>query len=711
MDRRRYSASGRDRRPGDITVLGTAKNSYQGQEGALKPMHRCLFSKAGFFAMISIAALGWTGVAAQNAPSTQNAPDAAAAQATAPAEAPAPAPQPPPDDRHKVDFSKSRKSFPNLLAPYEGRTLASPRLDNSPRINQLIHEGKLVLSLNDAIALALENNLDLAIARYNLNIADTDILRTKAGASVRGVASGLVQGTPGGGIGGFGSGAPGAGAGGTSGGAGGAGTGAGGIVQSTIGAGAPVSSYDPQINTNFNIEHGIFPVANQVSFGVPNVQQNTANANFSYQQAFPTGTSLDFGMQNSRQTTNGRFTELIPALNSGFRFTMTQRLLSGFGFGPNLRFLRIARNNREVTDIAFRNQVIATTTQIQNIYWDLVNAVEDVKVKQRSLSLAQKTLEDDKKQVELQAIAPIEVTRDEAVVDSSNQDLIIAQTNLQLQELLMKNAITRNLSDPEIAGATLTPTDTIVVPENEPVVPTQDLIAEALSHRPELSEARIDMTNRQISRKAAKNALLPSLDFVAFYGGSGLAGVPNQNLSSNAGLPITGFGDVFTRTFNGSSPDYSVGFTLNVPLRNRVAQADQVRSELEYGQAELHLQQLQNQVGIEVRNAQFAVTQYRARVVAARKAVEVAQRTLDIEQKKLALGASTSLQVLQVGRDLAVAESNLVTATTAYAKARVELDHSIGATLVNNGISIDDAETGVVHALPKMSGIAPVSQQ
>jgi outer membrane protein TolC len=420
---------------------------------------------------------------------------------------------------------------------------------------------------------------------------------------------------------------------------------------------------------------------------------------------------MNFTWQNNRQTTNGRFTDLIPALNSTYRVQFTQRLLSGFGLGPNLRFLRIAKNNREVTDIAFRNQMIATTTQIENIYWDLVNAVEDVRVKQRSTSLAEKTLEDDKKQLELQAIAPLDVTRDEAVLDSSNQDLIIAQTNLQLQELLMKNAITRNLGDPTIASATVLPTDTIVIPENEPVVPTQDLIADALSHRPELAEARIDMTNRQLTRKAAKNALLPTLNLVAFYGGSGLAGVPNLRNPGDASLPLTGFSDALLNTFNGSSPDYSVGFSLNVPLRNRTAQADQVRSELEYGQAELHLQQLQNQVGIEVRNAQFALTQNRARVVAARKSVEVARHTLDIEQKKLALGASSSLQVLQVGRDLAVSESNLVIATTAYAKSKVELDRSIGATLVNNGISIEDAETGVVHALPRMSGVAPATAQ
>lgn len=682
-------------------------------------MHRCFYSQLKAIALVCVVTSLFASAAAQQTQPQPSANAAATAQTDAAQAAPqAPAPaqsassaQPANPESHKIDFSRTRKSFPNMLAPYEGRTLPSPRLDNSPRINQLIRDGKLTLSLNDAVALALENNLDLAISRYNLDIADTDILRTKAGATFRGVNSGVVQGTPGGGIGGFGSGASGAGAGGTSGGAGGAGTGAGGTVQSTIGTGAPVSSYDPAISSQFNIEHGTFPVANEVTSGVPALLQNTVTANFDYSQSFPTGTNFDFLMQNLRQTNNNRFNALLPLFNSYYRVTLTQRLLSGFGLGSNLRFLRIARNNREVTDIAFRAQVIATATQIENIYWDLVSAVEDVNVKTRSMSLAEKTLEDDKKQLELKAIAPLDVTRDEAVVDSSNQDLIIAQSNLQLQELLMKNAITRNLGDPEVASATVVPTDTIVVPENEPVVPTQDLIAEALSHRTELAEARIDMTNRQITRKAAKNALLPTVDAVAFYGGSGLAGLPNPVNPSSAGLPVTGYGDVFVRTFNNSSPDYSVGITLNIPLRNRAAQADQVRSELEFGQAELHLQQLQNQVGIEVRNAQFQLTQNRARVVAARKGVEVAQHTLDIEQKKLALGASTSLQVLQVGRDLAVAESNLVTATTAYAKSKVELDRSIGATLVNNGISIDDAETGVVHALPKMSGVAQASAQ
>lgn len=671
-------------------------------------MYKCFFSHLKAIGLLCILTSVFATAVAQNQTQSRSVPEAPAAQIATGSQPPALGT---PENAGAVDFSKPRKPFPNFLSPYEGRTLRSPNVSNSPRIDQLLHDGKLMLSLNDAIALALENNLDLAIARYNLDIADTDVLRTRAGSPALGVNTGVVQGTPGGGIGGFGSGAPGAGAGGSSAGAGGAGSGAGGLVQSTIGTGAPVNPYDPQVNLQYNDEHGVFPVANQVTFGLPSVLQNTVNGNASYQQSFPTGTTFNLTMTNSRQTTNGLFTDLTPALSSFYRVTMTQRLLSGFGLGPNLRFLRIARNNREVTDIAFRAQIIATTTQIENIYWDLVKAVEDVKVKQRSMSLAEKTLEDDKKQLELQAMAPLDVTRDEAVVDSSNQDLIIAQTTLQLQELLIKNAVTRNLSDAAIAAAAVVPTDTIVIPENEPVVPTQDLIADALSHRTELAESRIDMTNRQLTRKAAKNALLPTLDLVAFYGGSGLSGVPNSLNKLDATLPITGFSDALDRTFNGSSPDYSVGFTLSVPIRNRSAQADQVRSELEYGQAELHLQQLQNQVAIEVRNAQFALTQNRARVVAARKGVEVAQHTLDIEQKKLALGASTSLQVLQVGRDLAVAESNLVNATTDYAKSKVELDRSIGATLVNNGINIEDAQTGVVHALPRMSGVAPASAQ
>jgi outer membrane protein TolC len=399
----------------------------------------------------------------------------------------------------------------------------------------------------------------------------------------------------------------------------------------------------------------------------------------------------------------------VPALNSSFRATVHQRLLSGFGLGPNLRFIRIAKNNREISDIAFRDQVIATVTQIQNIYWDLVNAAEDLKVHERSVALAQKTLEDNRKQMELQAIAPIEVMRAEAELDTRRQELITAQTAFELQQLLMKNAIMRDVSAPDIALAKVIPTDTMAIADTEPVVPTQDLIREALAQRAELAQARIDLTNRQITRKAARNALMPTVDLVGFYGGSGQAGLQNPLLPAGSQPPTplasSGFVDAFHQSFNGSSPDYGVGVQLNIPLRNRAAQADQIRSELEYRQAELRYQQLQNQIRIEVQNAQFAVTQNRAKVDSARKQRDLAQRTYDIEEKKLALGASTSLVVLQVGHDLAVADSNLVAAKTIYEKSRVELDRVIGATLEHNGISMDDAESGRVNNAPHIPGV------
>ena len=613
----------------------------------------------------------------------------------------------------KIDYGKPRGYFPDPVGPYIGRSVPAPSLANSTRLADLIKDGKLMLSLDDAIALALENNLDLAISRYNLQIADTDILRTKAGASARGVASGLVQGTPGGGIGGFGSGAPGAGAGGTSGGAGGAGSGASGLVQSTIGTGATVESFDPAINGNLSLEHAAFPLANTVTSGIASLRQNTATANFAYTQAFTSGTSLAFGFNNSRQTTNSLFTSLTPLLSSAAQLQLRQRLLSGFGFGPNRRFIVIAKNNKDIADAGFRNQVIATVTQIQNIYWDLVNAFEDSKVKERSLALAQRTLEDNRKQVQLQSMAPIEVTRGEAEVEARNQELITAQSNFELQQLLMKNAVSRTLDESTIAELPVIPTDTMALPQNEPVRPVQDLIGEAVDKRPEMHQAVVDLKNREVTKKAARNALLPTLDLVGFYGGTGIAGVQNPTAlaAGDPFIPTTGFNDVLNRTFNNSSPDYSLGLNLNIPLRNRTAQADQVRSELEYRQAQLHIQQLKNQIVIEVRNALFSVKQNRARVLAAQKARDLAQKSFEIEQKKLALGASTSAQVLVAGRDLAVAESNLVAASTIYEKSRVELDRSVGATLERLNIDLRDAEIGELHQMPKATDVVPNKPQ
>ncbi|MBV8475223.1 MAG: TolC family protein [Acidobacteria bacterium] len=408
-------------------------------------------------------------------------------------------------------------------------------------------------------------------------------------------------------------------------------------------------------------------------------------------------------------------------------------MLQGFGFAPNTRFIRIAKNDREISDVAFRLQTITTVDQIENMYWDLVFAYENVKVTQENITFAQKTLSDTQKQVQIGTLAPIEVVRAQSTVATDQQQLTIAQTNLELQQLLMKNALSRTLVDPRLADAEVIPTSTMQLPENEPVIPTQDLVSDALSHRPELAQARIGLTNTEISNKAIRNSLRPSLDLYGYYGGTGIGGDLNPILLPctptqlqqeqrggfvfcfdparvappfRGGGPV-GYGSTLNQLVNSASPDKGIGATLSIPIRNRAAQALQVRSELEYRQAQMRLQQIENQVRIEVRNAQFTVQQNRASVNSAQAAVELARQSLDAEQKKYALGASTSTLVLQNQSALAQAQSTLVSASAAYEKSRVELDRATGLLLEHAGILVADAEKGEVTHMPNIPFVAP----
>ena len=607
----------------------------------------------------------------------------------------------------------------NPLDTYRAAHVPAPTLVNSPRIDTLVHNGVLELSLRDAIALALENNLDLAIARYNIPIAKADVLRTQAGGSFLGVNTGVVQNTPGGGVGGFGSGSSGAGAGGTTGGQGGSGAGAGGLVQSTLGGGSTVSSYDPNISGTLGYQNSTTPLASETIYGVPTLHSGDFAGNLNYTQAFGTGTSLSIGFNSDRLTSNSPNTFLTPELDSSFQALVRQHLLSGFGFGPNLRYIRIARNNQKISDQAFSLQVISTVTQVANIYWDLVAAYEDEQVKTHSLDFAQQTLDSGRKQLELQAIPALDVLKDEAEVASREQDLTIARSQLQFQSLLIKNALTKNLDDPILEAMPVRPTDLSTVnldtttgvgngvPHDREAeggaivggVPssssttTDNLVDQALTHRLELTESTIDLQNRKISRDALRNDLLPQVDLVGYYGGTGLAG-SNNPLGTASSTAPSGYGGAFVNTFNNSAPNYYVGVNVNVPIRNRVAKSDQVRSELESRQAELRLQQQRKQIRIEVRNAQYALAQSQARVVAATKARDLQQQTFTITEKEQTLGAGSALQTLAARRDLATAESALVAARTAYQKAKVELDRATGQTLDSNAISIDTARTG-----------------
>lgn len=617
-----------------------------------------------------------------------------------------------------TDYTKPNRAFPNVIAPYTPTHVPPPDLANTPRINQLMRDGKIYLSMDDAVALALENNLDIGIARYNFGIADTEILRAKGGANnFFGVPTGIVQNTPGGGVGGL-SGSVGSGPGGTSAAGGGIGAGTNGLVTTTLGLGPGITSFDPIVSATLQSDHARFECTSIFCGSV----QNTTTANFNYTQGLQSGTNIGVGFTNSRVTSNNPFTIVSPSLASGFKFQVTQHLLQGFGFLPNDRLIRITKNNREITDVAFRLQIITTVDQIENLYWNLVFAYENVRVQQEALAFAQKTLSDNQKQVQIGSLAPIEVVRAQNTVAADQQNLVQAQTNLDLQELLMKNALSRNLQDPQLANAEVIPTTTMALPQQEPIRPTEDLVNDALQHRAELVESRIDLKNREISEKALKNALLPSLDVFAYYGGSGAGG--DQNPAATCGgsaalpsplctpagaFPTTSYGTTLNKLVNSSAPDKGAGLTLNIPIRNRQGEALQIRSELEYRQAQMRLQQIENQIRIEVRNAQFSVTQNRAAVQAAEAAVELAKQSLEAEQKKFNLGASTSTLVLQNQSALATAESNQVSAEAAYEKAQIELDRATGLLLEHSGIVMSDAEKGEVTHMPTVPFVAPRS--
>jgi outer membrane protein TolC len=427
---------------------------------------------------------------------------------------------------------------------------------------------------------------------------------------------------------------------------------------------------------------------------------NTTAANFTYSQAFPTGSSLSVYWNSSRETSNGKYDYFSPSYSSSLEVYAQQALLAGFGLGPNLRYLRIAKTNRKIGDIAFKAQIIATVTQICNLYWDLVSAYDNEQVGERSVSFATDTLNTARKQLELQAIPEMDVLKAESDLATRQQDLTVARTNLELQELYMKNAITRSLDDPILQEMPVVPTDRIATQVETESRPVQEMIDTALKNRTELQESALDLENRALSRKTARNALLPTLNLYGVYVGTGAAGAMNPKYydqSVTTTLPAS-LGGALENAFNNTAPEYRVGVSLSVPLRNRIAKADQYRTELEYRQSQVYLEEQKKSIRIEVRNARYALEQGASRVDAARHARDLAQKTLDIMQKEQKLGAGSNQQTLGAEHDLAVAESALVTAETAYEKARIEVRRATGSILEEYGISIADAKAGTVEA-------------
>ncbi len=614
------------------------------------------------------------------------------------------------------DFTRPRGYFPNPISPYTATTADRPRFTNTPRLNDILRDGRIFLSLNDAITLALENNFDIAIQRYNLDIADTDILRSHAGATLLGVNAGLVTGTIGGATQSLSSGG---GPGGTSVSSGGAAAGASGLSLSTNQGGPLPELLDPFVTGTIELQRQYTPQPSPLFTGTSRLDTNTNQYNFGYSQGFLTGTSAQLTFNNSYTSTGNPFQVFSPQTQSTFQLQLNQHLLRGFGTGINGRFIVQAKNNRRVADSAFRQQVLYTVNQVETIYWGLVSAYEDVQSRQRSLAQSTQLAADDRKQLEIGTLAPLDVVNAQSQVASDQQGLTAAKSTLEYQQLVMKQAISRNLEDPVLTNAPVVPTDRVNLLETrEETMPVDDLVRRAEANRPEIEQALLALKNDEITLKGEKNGLLPTVDAFAFYGGSALGGSPNPlaGTSSFGGAATpppapVGYGTVFQNAFNNTDPNKGAGLSLNIPIRNRQAQSEQARSVLEYRQQQLRVQQLYVQVRMQVVNSQFALTNDRAQVAAADAAREFAFQSQDAEQRKLRLGASTTANVLQQQRNLATAEDNLINARATYAKDRAQFDNILADTLDKYGISLGDAVSGVVTQTPSIPGLIPATQE
>ncbi|MFZ0392775.1 MAG: TolC family protein, partial [Terracidiphilus sp.] len=490
-----------------------------------------------------------------------------------------------------------------------------------------------------------------------------------------------------------------------------------GIVLTTNGAGPLPETIDPSVTGTIQLERAEAPQVNTLfSGGKSELSTNTDQYNFTYNQGFVTGTALTVGFNNSRVTSNNPFDSYSPQLTSSFKATVTQNLLQGFGIFINKRFMYQALNNRRITDSSFRQQILYTVNQVESIYWGLVSAYENVQAKERALTQSTELLGETQKELQIGTMAPLDVVNAQQTVATDKQTLVSSQNDLKYQQMVMKQAIARNLNDPALESADIVPTDRVSLEEvPEETEPVDDLVKTAFQERPELEQAVLALKNDEIGLKGAKNGLLPTFNVFGFYSASALGGAQSpscldfftgKGCTPNT-YPAVGYGSVLSNLVNSTGPDKAAGFSLTIPIRNRVAQAEQARSLIEYRQAELQLEQRYTQIRMQVVNAQFALTNDRAQVLASRAAQDYAQQSLDAEEKKLHLGASTTANVLSQRRSLAIANYNMINAETAYAKDRASLYQIMATTLQHYGINIGDAASGVIQSVPAVPGLQP----
>lgn len=594
------------------------------------------------------------------------------------------------------------------LRAYKAPSISAVNFQNSQRIFDLMRAGQLYISLSDAIAIALENNLDIELERLLPKIAETDLLRAKGGGLLRGLS--LLVNEPAPGIGG-----------------------PSGPLLTNLTAGSTPSAlvntnfsdialirqqqnnlsvtdpipmangpaipqFDPILSGLVNVEHATTPEYTNVLTGSNWLAANSVNGNAGLNMGFASGAQLSVNFNNSRYSTDASRYTYNPFTTTSLGITITQPLLQGFGRGLNTRFIRIARNSRKVADLVFKQQVIDTVAGITRLYTDLVSLNEDVKVKQESLRLAERLSEDNRTQVQQGTQAPIEVTRADAALAASRQALITAQGLVRQQELIVKTALTRGgLKNPALLAAHIIPTDSLVVPEQESDQPLEEFVKTAIQNRPDLASAGLQVQNSEISLQGSLNALKPQLDVVGTLQNSGLAGNLNPlGATTSQGLVLGGYGTALGQVFRRDYPTYAVGLQLTVPLRNRVAQADAARDQLQLRQAQVRRQQLEDQVRLEVANAGENLRLARAAYEAAVEASRLQEQSVNVEHQTFTVGLSTNLQVIQYETYLAQARSTEVASKAAHAKAKVALERARGTILDDHRVKIDEAYRGVL---------------
>jgi outer membrane protein TolC len=592
-----------------------------------------------------------------------------------------------------------------FLRPFhlEKRVVPPIKTANSPRLEALVRGGNLYLSVQDVIALVLENNLDIAVQRYSPLLARESLRRAEAGGFLRSVDTPVVAGPTSVSTAGINTGGNGL--------AGGSGIGGGGGIVSQIGPVPP--SLDPSIFMNFQAGHLTSPQTITSLVQTTSLTQNYHSFFFQYFQQWLTGTSAAFSFSNSSVYLNSSAPLLNPAISGSFDITINQPLLQGFNRAVNNRNIRVARNNMKVSALQVKQQVATTVSAALNLYWDLVSFNEAVRIKEKALETAQSLYDGNKKQVEIGALPAIEVTRAAAEVSSSKEDLLIAQTNVAQQEIVLKNALSRNgIETPWLDEVHIVPLDHIEIPKTDEIRPVQDLINDAMANRTEVETKKINVDSQQILLKGDRNGLLPSLSAFAEVTNHGLSGPVNPLLSGGTPDPffVGGNNSVLSQLFHRNFPDYSAGVSLNIPFRNRAAQADYVTDQLQLRQSELQLQRVLNQVRVDVKTALIGMQQARARYQTAVDARALAEKSLEAEQKRFVSGVSSVALVIQAQKDLGTNQDSEVQAMANYTHARIAFDLALGRTLETNHIVMEEALSGQVQRDSVLPPNLPVSR-